>query len=132
LFPEYADGSEGDYLERICAADESLALTDQKNIIVAPGQSPVEFCDLFTKDLSIIHVKRYGQSTVLSHLFAQGLISGELFQMEEDFRQKVNDLLPETHKVADERRRPKLNEFQIVYAIVVIVTVLFSFRFSQN
>ena len=49
-FAEYADASEAAYLERVCAADNRFALMDQKMIRIASGQSPVEFCDLFTRD----------------------------------------------------------------------------------
>lgn len=118
-FSEYGDSSESDYLKRICAADSKrFALMDQKNISIARDQSPVEFCDLFTRDGDIIHVKRYGQSNVLSHLFAQGLISGELFQMEERFREEINRLLPKNHRLAQVNERPKQDQFRVVYAII--------------
>src|SRR2546425_6910223 len=35
------------------------------------GYSRVEFCDLYTDSQDIIHIKRYGGSSVLSHLFAR-------------------------------------------------------------
>ena len=56
--------------------------------------SSKEFCDLYTVDKDICHVKKYGQSGVLSHLFAQGVVSGELFRSDIKFRQKVNQKLP--------------------------------------
>ncbi len=50
---------------------------DKKNIPYGGGYSRIEFCDLFSKSKQMIHVKRYGGSSVLSHLFNQGLVSGE-------------------------------------------------------
>jgi len=41
---------------------------------------------LITKDKEIVHVKHYGGSAVLSYLFSHGVVSGELFIADEDFR----------------------------------------------
>lgn len=118
-FPKYHDASEGEYLNRISAADQKrFALMDQQNISIGKGQSPVEFCDLFTSDKDIIHVKRYGQSSVLSHLFAQGLVSGELFCGDKKFREQINELLPKTHRLSNAEDGPERDEFRVVYAII--------------
>jgi uncharacterized protein (TIGR04141 family) len=91
---------------------------DRKLIYHGGGQSKFEFCDLYTSDKDIIHVKRYGASSVLSHLFAQGVNSAELFQTDPEFRQKVNAKLPEEYQIPDPLKRPNYGEYRVVYAIV--------------
>jgi uncharacterized protein (TIGR04141 family) len=118
-FPEFKDDSEGTYLMRIAQDDPTkIALTDKKNIQYGGNQSKVEFCDLFTKTNDMFHVKRYGQSTALSHLFAQGVVAGESFQMDANFRRAVNAILPNTHQISDVDKRPKQDQFRIVFAII--------------
>ena len=116
-FPEYDDASEGDYNARVADAEPGrFALMDKK--LVTYGTGKFEFCDLYTRDKDIVHVKRYGGSSVLSHLFAQGTNSGELFQTQADFRASVNNLLPKAHQFADAGKRPAYNEYQVVFAVV--------------
>ena len=118
-FPEFMDDSEGKYLERMVKLDpECFALMDQKMILHGGGHSQVEFCDLFATNGDIFHVKRYGQSSALSHLFAQGLVSGELFQMDSAFRLKVKNELPKSHKLQCPKDRPKQGQFRVVFAII--------------
>lgn len=117
--PEYNDESEGAYNERVASDNaETYALMDKKNIMYGGGPNRVEFCDLYTPDGDMIHVKRYGGSSVLSHLFAQGTTSGELFRMQSDFRALVNNKLPDSHKFDDHLTPPDRDEYQVVYAII--------------
>jgi uncharacterized protein (TIGR04141 family) len=66
----------------------------------------------------MIHVKRYGGSGVLSHLFNQGLVSGELFQREIQYRKKFNEKLPSSLMIDSIERRPNRGEYTIVYAVI--------------
>lgn len=117
--PEYNDKCEGDYNTRICGASNGAwALMDKKNIILGAGQTPIEFCDVYTTTRDIIHIKRYGQSRSLSHHFAQGTVSGELFRTSAGFRSLVNDKLPDSHKIDDHAAEPAQGDYQVVYAIV--------------
>ena len=117
--PDYNDASEGKYNQRVVAEMAGqFALMDSKDIRHGGGQSKIEFCDLYSTNCDIIHVKRYGGSSVFSHLFAQGKISGELFQMDEKFRDKVSEELPKGFKIADTKQRPKTDQYRIVYAII--------------
>jgi uncharacterized protein (TIGR04141 family) len=119
VLPDYHDGSETEYNARVANEDRArLALMDTK-LIEYPGMaSKVEFCDLYSRSREIIHVKRYGGSSVLSHLFAQGLVSGELFRRDEEFRRMVNAKLPASHRLGASVRRIDAARFEIVYAIV--------------
>ncbi len=117
--PEYADDSEEEYAARVATLEpKRFALMDQKIIFHGGGHGQIEFCDLFTKDLDMFHVKQYGQSSTLSHLFAQGMVSGELFQMDREFRRKVNEKLPPSHRLSDVAERPKQDKFRVVFAII--------------
>ena len=117
--PEYCHDSEGSYNESVARADpHTFALLDKQNIPYGGGPSKIEFCDLYTRHADIIHIKRYGGSNVLSHLFSQGTVSGEVFWMQSDFRELVNQRLPESHRIEDCTRRPGRDEYQVVFAIV--------------
>jgi uncharacterized protein (TIGR04141 family) len=117
--PEYEDDSEGDYCDRVAAASGGvLALMDRKLISIGGSTSKVEFCDLYSKKQDLIHIKRYGGSGVLSHLFGQGTVSGQLFASDADFRKAVNGFLPATHKLTNTADRPDTSKFTVVYAVV--------------
>jgi uncharacterized protein (TIGR04141 family) len=115
--PPYADKSEEEYNKRVARASSGkTALLDRKLIRV--GGTSVEFCDLYTADRHIIHVKRYGGSSVLSHLFAQGSVAANAFLEEETFRAAVNLKLPPSHRVKNPKRRPDASRYEVHYAIV--------------
>lgn len=111
-FPEYNHDSETEYNEYVSKQNNNIALMDRKFV------NNIEFCDLYDKDKIIIHVKRYGGSSVLSHLFMQGLNSAELFQSDEKFRSLVNDKLPDTHKIENYTNRPIHGEYEVVFAVI--------------
>jgi uncharacterized protein (TIGR04141 family) len=115
--PKYDDDSEGQYNKRISLEmSDQFALMHGNNILY--GGTAIEFCDLLSVNKDIIHIKRYGGSNVLSHLFSQGRISGELFQMEKGFREKVAEKLPLGFEIRNPQERPHSDDYQIVYAII--------------
>jgi len=117
--PEYNHRSESDYNRDVVSVDpDSFALMDGKIILHGGANNKIEFCDLYLKPGSLIHVKRYGASSVLSHLFSQGVVSGELFQTDAKFREGVNNYLPDTHKLADVINPPSRGQYTVVYAII--------------
>jgi uncharacterized protein (TIGR04141 family) len=117
--PAFEDKSEAAYNSRVAAMDpQTFALMDRKEIKFGGGPSKFEFCDLFTLERDLIHVKQYGGSSLLSHLFAQGLNSADLFLGEEGFRQIVHGKLPPSHRFFDPSERPKPETYQVVFAII--------------
>lgn len=117
--PIYSDENEGKYNERVAKEDmESFVLLDKKNIKVTGAASPVEPCDLLRDGHEFIHVKRYSGSSVLSHLFNQGLVSGELFQMDTEFRKLLSSKLPDKFKLENPKNRPRINDYHVVFAII--------------
>ena len=86
--PPYGAKTEPEYLKKVSKDFPDFALMDRKVIMIGGGRSRVEFCDLFSINNDIVHVKKYGGSSLLSHLFFQAIVSGESFLHEEDFRKK--------------------------------------------
>jgi uncharacterized protein (TIGR04141 family) len=116
---EYDDDSEADYLDRICRKrKDNFVLMDQEFIYHGPMGSKMEFCDIFTSDNDLIHVKRYGNAGVLSHLFSQGLVSGDLLFVDPEFRKKVRDLLPASHLDQIPTERPSPDKYRVIFAII--------------
>jgi uncharacterized protein (TIGR04141 family) len=115
-FPEYQHATEGSYLTAVWKADPATyALMDQRFLSYP---SKMEFCDLYKANKDICHIKRYGQAGALSHLFSQGLISGELFKMDEQFRKEVNGKLPARYRLADHTAKLTEGEYRIVFGII--------------
>lgn len=117
--PEYNDGTEGAYNKRVAEGNpKEFALMDQKEIMIGGGQSRVEFCDLMGRSKDLIHIKRYGGAGALSHLFAQGVVSGEAFVEDERFRKQLNERLPEAFRLADVDSRPESGAYRVVFAVI--------------
>jgi uncharacterized protein (TIGR04141 family) len=87
-----------------------------RDLVRVEGQSPIEFCDLFLPDRTFIHVKRYGSSEVLSHLFNQGRVAARLLledrRFREEARKKFGDVAPFE---IEERPDPRL--FTIAFLV---------------
>jgi len=117
--PQYSDDSEGAYNARVAREEPGKYVLMDTELAYVPGAaSGVEICDLYRQEREFIHVKRYGGSSVLGHLFNQGLVSGELFKMDAAYREIVNGKLPEDRKIPDCSRAPDAGEYSVVYAII--------------
>lgn len=120
LPPANPNEYEGQYNERV-ARDHGFALMD-KQLIQYPGPyDKIELCDLLTPDRKFVHVKRKTSSATLSHLFAQGAISAEMFLWEIEFRARSRakvetvessfvSLIPDA--------KPDPGEYEVVYAVI--------------
>ena len=111
---------EGTYNERASAPADHILL-DKKTVVVPGRTSPIEVCDILTRDRQLVHVKRKFSSSALSHLFGQGYVSAELLIDNEIYRARVRDkigsanpdfqrLFPEDDIVAA--------DWEVVYAII--------------
>lgn len=119
--PLYMGGGEAVYNKMVAKTQaERYFLLDAPNTIQHGGPyGKVEACDLFSKEKCFIHVKHYGKSSVLSHLFAQGLTSGRLMQFDSEFRKKVKAKLKGTFAdLIEVDSRPAEKEYTIVYGII--------------
>ena len=83
--------SEENYLKSIGG---DFLVFDQQ-LVRVPGQTPIEFCDLYLPDNTFIHVKRYGNSNVLSYLFEQGRTSAKLFLEDKRYREHAVNVFGE-------------------------------------
>jgi len=117
--PSYDHESEGDYNTEVAGNSNGLlALMDRKLIRTETASGSIEFCDLLHRDKRLFHVKRYGASSVLSHLFAQGLVSARLMLSDRAFREAVNQILPQSHRFNDPAVPPDPHAYEVAYAIV--------------
>ncbi|WP_325964826.1 TIGR04141 family sporadically distributed protein [Serratia rhizosphaerae] len=114
--PVYSFEREEDYIRHLCNNDGSFSLMDQDFIYHGGGYSKVEFCDVIKDDNALIHIKYYTGSQSMSHLFSQGYISAELFVGDKDFREKLNNSLPEKLRINSDVR-PNTNDYKVVFAI---------------
>jgi uncharacterized protein (TIGR04141 family) len=116
--PKYAHKNEEEYNKATSASIVNSVCLDRDLIPHGGGHSLIEFCDIKTQDNRFVHVKHYSGSAQLSHLFNQGLVSGELFVQDAEFRAKVNAKLPAGHKLADINERPNAADYEVVYAVI--------------
>ncbi|MEZ5963063.1 MAG: TIGR04141 family sporadically distributed protein [Planctomycetota bacterium] len=115
----YQDGeTEDKYNERLASSKPSqYTLMDRKMVRYGGGRSQIEFCDVYTKSKAMLHVKRYGGSSVLSHLFAQGVASATCFLWDESFRKALQKKLPRSHHLSNPSARPDARMFEVAFVI---------------
>ncbi|MFQ1005883.1 TIGR04141 family sporadically distributed protein [Gilliamella sp. CG22] len=82
--------AEQEYNKR-AAKELDCYLLDKRLIKSNRTTTPIEVCDLLTKDKKFIHVKhRKGGSAGLSHLFSQAKVSSEVLLGDKEFRKAVS------------------------------------------
>jgi uncharacterized protein (TIGR04141 family) len=116
-----SDEHEGDYNARVCQElDPDAALLDRRPFRATQSQDNIEFCDILLKPNRIVHVKRKSASSTLSHLFNQGLVSGELLQFDEGFRTEVREALAAFDGFGDVVPSGPLApaSFEVAYAVI--------------
>jgi len=109
-----------DYNRRLASYRPNRIFLDRKMTHFTHENGTVEACDVLTSQGQFIHVKPDAASSMLSHLFAQGLVSARLFLMLPEFRKQIRGLLADH---ADLRKlvptgRPDPRDYEVVYAIV--------------
>lgn len=120
-WPSYQHASEGEFNKAVFEASAGIyALMDAIDIPVGGIRDKIEFCDLYSNDRELIHVKRYGASSLLGHLFNQGLVSGQHLRSDPKFLTSVNDHLPDSHKFnLDGDKVPRdTNGYKVTFAII--------------
>jgi uncharacterized protein (TIGR04141 family) len=116
---DYEDEDEASYNIRVSKTDpDRIALMDQKNVPYGGGANRIEFCDLYYKNKTLVHVKRYGGSSVLSHLFSQAVVSANSLLADAGFRKEVNRRLPVSHRFRDPEKKPVAGDYEIAFAII--------------
>lgn len=119
IFPDYNHKNENKYNKALAKKNSALCLDGK--FIQIEGKNRFEFCDVYKKEKIIIHIKRYANSSALSHLFNQGLVSAN-FLMDEIFRTKINnELLTGDFIIKDTQKRPNSDascEYKILFGII--------------
>jgi len=117
--PIYNHADEGAYNEAVVAEGHGhWCLMDKKNIKVGGVYDKVEFCDIYG-DKEILHVKHYGSSNVLGHLFNQGLVSGELLKSHKDYVNLANVKLDVAHKLDQGEGVPRdVSGYTVVFGVI--------------
>jgi uncharacterized protein (TIGR04141 family) len=99
---------EKDYNLRVASEKPTNIISlDTKTIQYGGSYSKIEFCDLLTINKEIIHIKKYTSSSAMSHLFMQGYVSAEAFNMAEDFRAELNKKLAGTFSIENTADKPR-------------------------
>jgi uncharacterized protein (TIGR04141 family) len=111
--------TEGDYNKVAADSSPDFFLLDKETVRVDTHTSPIEVCDVLTKQRQFIHVKRKLQSSALSHLFGQGAVSGELFVGNHEFRKATRKKISDSaFKALIPESTPPANNYEVVYAII--------------
>ncbi len=117
--PMIAGEWEDDYNKRL-GIGGGYRLFHGKSVYL-PANHGIEFCDLarFCEDgCDLIHVKRYGRSNKLSHLFYQGLNSAKLFRTSPEFRKALSRSVEKDPDLFVRLlQEPPRGKYRVVYAI---------------
>lgn len=121
-FPICNHDREDEYNEFVASSSQGRwCLMDKKNLKVGGVHDKVEFSDLYG-NREIVHIKHYGSSSVLGHLFNQGLTSGELLRSHADYVRLANAELPTSHHLVDTplgtNHVRRVSEYSIIFAVI--------------
>lgn len=118
--PDAESGTdEGSYNEKAALVLGALCL--DKKLVFDGGPDQMEICDILTREGALIHVKQRGSSSTLSHLFSQGLNSGERLLQDAEFRRQARQIIAaEDTDFADvvTEGRPQPETHQVVFAVI--------------
>lgn len=117
--PIYKHDSEDHYNQELVASSGGTwDLMDKKMLPVGGIYDKVEFCDAYG-DKVLLHIKHYGSSSVLGHLFNQGLVSGELLKAHQPYVGLANEKLSIQQQLALPDDVPRnVSEYSVVFAII--------------
>ncbi|QEM06308.1 hypothetical protein DIU31_023330 [Mucilaginibacter rubeus] len=119
VLPDFKHKDEGDYNLALATSLKALLL-DARNVPYGGGASKIEVCDILTPQQEFFHIKKYGGSSTLSHLFAQGFVSGELFASDSIFREKVKKHLSvgPPYNAFFSKDRPAIHQYKVIYGVI--------------
>ncbi len=88
-FPRYGGGTEPNYLDNIRQNAQHDFVVLDRQLIRVEGEAGIEASDLVAPSGAMIHVKRKGKSSTLSHLFLQASNSGEILRRSTPAREQL-------------------------------------------
>ena len=117
--PLYKHKDEEEYnKELVASSGGAWSLMDRKLLKVGGIHDKVEFCDVYQPGV-LLHIKHYGSSNVLGHLFSQGLVSGELLKGHAQYVDLANAHLVAGHKLPAGNTVPRdVSGYKIVFCVI--------------
>ena len=112
---DYNHDDEGAYNEHLANSSPTFFLMDRNLIPSGVAGNGIEFCDVYEQSGIMIHVKKYGGSQVIGHLFNQGLVSARML-FDQTFRSEVNRRLPVEWGIPMNGFTP--SNYEVVYGII--------------
>ncbi len=111
--------NEDDYNEALSNYMDSAYLIHKIGEVTYGGGTgnKIEVCDVMTKSNKLIHIKKNGGSSYLSHLFNQATVSSELL-LDENFRKKVNEKMKQQNFNKEFPNNFKANDYTIIIGII--------------
>ena len=91
--PCYDGGSEGAFSKKVGEVCPNDFVVLDRTLIYLPDHSGVETCDLLASTGALVHVKRKGKSSTLSHLFLQAVNCCELLTGSADARSEWRQVI---------------------------------------
>jgi uncharacterized protein (TIGR04141 family) len=117
-FPGFRLGEkEDEYNIRARDGMSGVHLFDKTLFSFEGERGRIEFCDLLTDDRKIIHVKKRDRSSLLSHLFMQGIVAAEAFVDSQPFRLQIRHTMPNLEHIIPQDV-PVPEEYEIVFALL--------------
>lgn len=117
-FPDiHAGEREDDYLTRTGPTLTDAVVLDGESIPHGGGHSKIELCDVLLADGTFIHAKKRGRSSVLSHLWSQGVVAANTIKLDDSFRQKAKDLVSASHEHLFDAA-PVQDQFEVTYLLL--------------
>lgn len=114
--------SEAAYLKDISSENENYILVDQQLIKM---ETMIEPCDIFrANDNAFIHLKKYGGSSVLSHLFSQAYVSAEIFSNSVVGKDKIINKIKELDKNNKYNKSHEKKDYTVIIAIMTIKKII--------
>lgn len=121
--PNYKSNGHEKYSEN--EYNDDLAQNIDAALIHKVGEIPfgggkgnkIEVCDILTRNKELMHIKKSGGSSLLSHLFNQAAVSGEAL-LDTDFREKYNNKLQEKGYASYIDNNFKPSDYTIVLGII--------------
>jgi uncharacterized protein (TIGR04141 family) len=103
------------------AAEATGCLCLDGKFVTKSVPDPVEICDLLSPSRKLIHVKKRGASSTLSHLFNQGITSAEWLREDADFRaearQKASEIDPQIAEALP-LNDFEPNEYEVAFVVI--------------
>jgi len=114
--PRIRKGQREDEYNAFVATTREFLLLD-KSAFPIGGRSKVEVSDLLSPQREFICVKKYNDSSTLSHLFSQGFVSAALFNDDKEYREFILGKYPDHWPKLFDEDSPDKAGISFVFAI---------------